>query len=255
MAEPGHSLSKGPEAPRAVTPQGKARWITRVRATIDQRLTSLSQKLSIMSALLLCATPLLLVHASSPPKVAATAPAIDPATQSVIPPPAPGPGIEIVRTRPVTTATTPPAPSGPAPAKPAASTPAPSPDTAGKAAAPVPQAAPEAAPPAWTDTEVNTARQQCATLLEPLKVMVQDLPPIRQDKCGTPAPVAFEKARARRRWCRTQSARHAQLRDGSQARCLRGEDPAAGSARGVRRARRSFQTRRRATSAGAATAT
>ena len=187
MAEPRHSSSKGPEDPDAVTPAGKARWLSRARVGVDRRISGLSQKLSIFSALLLCASPLLLVHAGSPPRGTATGAAVETAPQSALPLP-PTSGIEIVRTRPVTTAAAPP----PLPA-PAAKTP-PAPETAPKAAAPPPAAPVEPAPPAtWSEAEITAARQACSTVLAPLKVSVQELPPLKQDKCGTPAPVALKR--------------------------------------------------------------
>lgn len=180
MAEPNHSSSTGPEAPRPTADPGRG-LLARVRARLDRALCGVSQKLSIASALLLCATPLLLVHARAP----------DPQSTAAVAP-APPPGIEIVRTRPLTTASTP-APQ-PAPAPKAAPAPA-LPPAAPQAAIPkAPPAPAEAAPPpAWSEAEVTAARQQCATLLAPLQVMAQELPPLKQDRCGTPAPVALKK--------------------------------------------------------------
>lgn len=168
-----------------MTPAGKGRWLSRARAGVDRRISGVSQKLSIFSALLLCASPLLLVHASAPPRGTATAPTVETAPQSALPVP-PTSGIEIVRTRPVAAAP-PPLPA------PAAKTP-PAPETAPKAAAPPPAAPVEPAPPAtWSEAEITAARQACSTVLAPLKVSVQELPPLKQDKCGTPAPVALKK--------------------------------------------------------------
>lgn len=183
MAEPGHSLSKGPKAPSDVTAEGRGRLWTRVRTQFDRHVCGISQKLSIATGVLLCATPLLLVHASSPASQA-------PDTRASVEQPttAPAPAIEILRTRPVTTA-----------AAPTATQPPPAPGA--KAAEPAPQAPPappaaaaQPAPPAsWSEAEITSARQQCSTLLTPLQVMVQELPPLKQDKCGTPAPVALKK--------------------------------------------------------------
>jgi hypothetical protein len=177
-----------------VTPEGKGRLISRARAGFDRRVSGLSHKLSIVSALLLCTTPLLLVHASSPARVDNTAPANE--TPASGPPPAATPGIEIVRTRPVTTATAPPATPSPQPQaqQPAAKTaPAAEPATKTPAAASPAPAADPAPPATWSEAEITAARQQCGVLLDPLKVTVQELPPLKQDKCGTPAPVALKK--------------------------------------------------------------
>lgn len=192
MAEPEHSITKGPAAPRAATPKGRGRWLVRARASVDRHISSLSQKLSIVSALLLCATPLLLVHAGSPaPRVVAAPDAAPPAqtpTPTGLARSAP-PAIEIVRARPVTTAAAPGAPPTPP------ATPAPAMEAAPKAPTPIVPATPtEPVPPAtWSEAEITAARAQCSSLLAPLKVTVQELPPLKQDKCGTPAPVALKK--------------------------------------------------------------
>lgn len=169
--------------------------MSRARTAVDRRVTGLSQKLSIVSALLLCATPLLLVHAGAPARIAAAGREAAPPAQLPTPsaPPSATPGIEIVRTRPVTTT------ASPAPAPSAVSKNGPA-ERSTSDAEPLPKQSPpattpaEPAPPAtWSEAEITAARQQCSTLLAPLNVTAQELPPLKQDKCGTPAPVALKK--------------------------------------------------------------
>lgn len=63
-------------------------------------------------------------------------------------------------------------------------------------AAPSTSAAPAAAPPApdvWTDTEIIAALRDCLRQLAPLGAEVELAEPVKQDRCGTPAPVVLKR--------------------------------------------------------------
>lgn len=165
---------------------------SRARASLDRRLCGVSQKFSLATAVLVCATPLLLVHARAP----------DVASQaSVNDPPAAVAPIEIVKTRPLPASAAAPA----VPQSKAAATPAPAPaaipappSPTPTVSSPTPQASPpvQASPPppdTWREAEIAQARQQCRDLLGPLAATYQEMPPIKQDKCGTPAPISLKR--------------------------------------------------------------
>ncbi len=68
-----------------------------------------------------------------------------------------------------------------------------------KPSAEPPVAAPPAPPPqalsseAWSDADITLALKACVQLLAPVSAELEALPPIRQDKCGTPAPVSLRR--------------------------------------------------------------
>ncbi len=47
--------------------------------------------------------------------------------------------------------------------------------------------------PAWTDAEVAAALKVCVALLSPLMAEVEPRPPLRENSCGTPAPLAIKR--------------------------------------------------------------
>ena len=47
--------------------------------------------------------------------------------------------------------------------------------------------------PAWTDAEVAAALKVCVALLAPLMAEVEPRPPLRENSCGTPAPLAVKR--------------------------------------------------------------
>ncbi len=77
----------------------------------------------------------------------------------------------------------------PAAAASAAPTAAPAPAAATPDTPPI--AAP--APPAWTETEVSVALRACLTTLAPLSIEMEARPPIRENTCGLPAPIAIRR--------------------------------------------------------------
>ncbi len=48
-------------------------------------------------------------------------------------------------------------------------------------------------PPAWTDVEVQSALRACLTTLAPLQAALEPLPPLKENTCGLPAPVAVNR--------------------------------------------------------------
>ncbi|MDX2204556.1 MAG: extensin family protein [Hyphomicrobiaceae bacterium] len=55
---------------------------------------------------------------------------------------------------------------------------------------------PAAGPEQWSEAEVQTALKTCVQILGPVAASVETLAPIRQDKCGTPAPVSLKRVGA-----------------------------------------------------------
>ena len=93
--------------------------------------------------------------------------------------------IEIVRTRPIPTQTT---PSSSASDSKAAPTPSP-PEAALQPVKPAKPLPPSAQPaPPWTDSEVAAARAQCKQLLDKVTLVADNLEPTREGICGAPAP-------------------------------------------------------------------
>ena len=93
--------------------------------------------------------------------------------------------IEIVRTRPIPSQTS---PSSPASDSKAAPTPSP-PEAAQQPVKPTKPLPPSAQPaPPWTDSEIAAARAQCNQLLDKVTLVADILDPTREGVCGAPAP-------------------------------------------------------------------
>lgn len=186
-----------------------ARSARRSKAAVEHALNSLSSKLSIGAVLACCALPLLpqmgahvAGSAAAPTRPSASAPAATPLLAQ------PATRIEVVKARPLSA----PEASGleaepgtqPEPQEKTAlrarrsATPPALPKEPPKELAKEPAkdpAKPEPAPPpaAWSETEIATALKACIQLLGPAAVEVEALPAMKQDQCGTPAPLLLRR--------------------------------------------------------------
>jgi hypothetical protein len=79
-------------------------------------------------------------------------------------------------------------PATPPPAPPAAKEP-----PKAEPPAPQPQAQQNAPPPVWSDAEIATALKTCVQLLGPITAEVEVMPAMKQDQCGTAAPVLLKR--------------------------------------------------------------
>ena len=76
------------------------------------------------------------------------------------------------------------------------------------------EAAAEPEPPkpdVWTDAEVIAALKECVRLLGPIAADIDVAQPVKQEQCGTPAPIMLKRHRLRRQQGRDQPARHGEL--------------------------------------------
>lgn len=56
--------------------------------------------------------------------------------------------------------------------------------------------APGESRPAWTESEIIAAKDECLRILGPIRVTIMQRPPIRQGRCGAPAPMLLQALHA-----------------------------------------------------------
>jgi hypothetical protein len=189
-----------------------AKWIADARRRGADGLERVSGLFTLAAALALVtlpALPYVASHWGPKPETLAAATAPPPS------PPAPArdeaPIVEMVRARPVVSDPGPALPVSPtaqerarieaaaaqqrAGFKPQARGEEKAPPTQPQGATPPPpaQQQPAAEPEHWSEAEVATALKTCVQILGPIAANVETLAPIRQEKCGTPAPVALKR--------------------------------------------------------------
>ncbi|RTL71523.1 MAG: extensin family protein [Hyphomicrobiales bacterium] len=189
-----------------------AKWIAEARRRGGNGVERMSSLFTLAAAFALVTLPAVPYVASHwGPRPDPIAAAIAPPPAALAPPPQDDGGVvEMVRAKPVVSEPAPSFPVSPTeqeraqidaaaaqqrvgfkPASRADKPPAPP----AQAATPPPQTPqqPATEPEHWTEAEVATALKTCVQILGPIAANVETLAPIRQDKCGTPAPVALKR--------------------------------------------------------------
>jgi len=202
--------------------------VAKLRARASASLTSLSTKLSVAVVLGIAALPLAPQHGAStigpreagPPLPIALVRAMPVAAAAAVAPAAVEPPLP-ARATPAPLATEAPAPEAgsvvlaarrsrgredrheekrePQRQNSAIAPPAPPPEPVKTTPVPPPEAKPETAqaeppkPDVWTDAEVIAALRECVRLLAPIAGEVEVAEPVKQEQCGTPAPVLLKR--------------------------------------------------------------
>lgn len=187
-------------------------------AAFRRQVDSFSQKLSFAAIVSLCATPLLfhtgminpgasmrggsetaVAATPSPPAgvtILKTHPMADPAGPAKDEPPAPLPKREnaqaALRAKQPPRAVVQEEPKA-APQAPVTKAEPPAVPPATPSANPGTSATPPPAPDVWTQDEIAAALKTCMQMLGPIAAQVETLSPIKQDRCGTAAPVSLKR--------------------------------------------------------------
>lgn len=179
----------------------------RAKASAARTLASLSSKLSVGAVLACFALPLLpqfAAHFGIAPPLAPAVGTLPPVTPSIA---MPDPGrVEVVKSRPLPTpeavglGTGPDAPSTLSERqvvlhakRQAPALPPPAPPAAKEPPKAEPQAQQPASPSAWSDADIASALKACVQLLGPIAAEVEVMPAMKQDQCGTAAPVLLKR--------------------------------------------------------------